>query len=311
MINIALFVLIAVIEMSMPYLTRKTNVFGISIPEAFVHHPKLGQWKKTYRLTIGGASLILLILQLAGNLFPIDLQILNLSFFIALMLMLLITTAVYLFFHHKVKSFKQDAGWEQQAHYVHVTDLALRQKLRLAPAPFFIIPIVITAALIAFTFMNYSQIADQIPIHWGINGEADRWVDKSPLSIILSPLILLSLQVFFLITSYQFKAAKLNLTAQNRQSSANRELLQRLYGSWYALVVNYAVTFLFVFLQFHSLLLQESSRTVSLLPIAVFLIAILLGLVVMIRKTSSIQEKFNHELTNESSVQDDQYWIWG
>ena len=61
----------------------------------------------------------------------------------------------------------------------------------------FSVPIIITLALIAFTYMNYESIPEVFATHWNGAGEVDGWTQKSRLSVISMPLILLAIQISF------------------------------------------------------------------------------------------------------------------
>lgn len=74
--------------------------------------------------------------------------------------------------------------------YLHVTDLSIRQNDESLSPLFFSLPIIMTLALIAFTYMNYETIPAIFATHWNSVGGADGWTEKSRLSVISMPLIL-------------------------------------------------------------------------------------------------------------------------
>jgi len=56
LIIVGIFIIVGIMETITPHLTRKTLVFGVSIPEPYVKHPQLKLWKKHYSQIIAGIT---------------------------------------------------------------------------------------------------------------------------------------------------------------------------------------------------------------------------------------------------------------
>src|SRR5699024_1025558 len=111
---IILFVPIFIMTAFIPYWTRKTESFGISIPEAIYNSERLRSMRKKYSQQIIWLSIITTVLLVALffiiNLSPENLAIL---YTVLILLYLIISFFVYLKFHRKMKRLKKAEQWFQ------------------------------------------------------------------------------------------------------------------------------------------------------------------------------------------------------
>jgi len=273
---LSIFIFVGVLETVTPYLARKTTVFGVSIPEPYVQHQQLLIFKKHYSMMVGSIAVACFIGQILLLFTSIQDEQFVLLSFVLLYVVLLIAAGLYMFYHIKTKKLKKQENWEAHVKTVYVMDLSFRDRDEVLSPTFFVLPIIITLALITFTYMNYNAIPDVFATHWNAAGEVDGRTEKTWLAVIVMPLILLGIQISFFIISIGMKSAKIQLSAQAKEASANRELNQRKYGSWYLAAINYSMT-----------------------------------LILLIWKLSNSNERFDDLQTNETAADDDRYWKWG
>ena len=107
------------------------------------------------------------------------------------------------------------------------------------------------------------------------------------------------------------KSAKIQLSAHAKEASANRELKQRKYGSWYFAAINYSITILLVVLHYTTVILKNQTAPYFFPLFIVFMIVSLGGLILLIWKLSKSNERFDDLHTNETAAADDRYWKWG
>lgn len=312
LITVGIFIIVGVLEAMTPHLARKTNVFGVSIPEPYIKHSQLIQWIKRYSQWIGGTAGLCLLVQIGLHLLTaMQGEKVTLLSFILLYIMLLLSSSLYMFYHVKTKKLKGQEQWETQAKTVYVTDLSVRQKDETLSPIFFSIPIIMTIALMTFTYMNYDSIPDVFATHWNSAGKADGWTEKSRFSVISMPLILLAIQISFFIMGRGMKEAKLQLSAQAKEASIHRELAQRKYGSWYLVAINFSMTILLVVLHYTTVILKNQTAPYFFPLFIVFNVVTLGGLLVLIWKLSKSNERFDDLHTNETAATDDRFWRWG
>lgn len=311
LIIVGIFIIVGILETLTPHLTRKSIVFGVSIPEPYVKHPQLQLWKKHYSQIIGGIAGLFLLGQIGLYLSPMQEEKASLISFILLYIMLLVSSGLYMSYHVKTKKLKVQEQWEAQIKTVYVTDLSIRQNEETLSSIFFSVPMIITLALIAFTYMNYETIPAVFATHWNGAGEVEGWTDKSWLSVVSMPLILLAIQISFFIMNQGMKSAKIQLSVQAKEASIHRELAQRKYGSWYLAAINFSMTILFVVLHYTTVILHDQTVPYFFPLFLIFNVVTLGGLLVFIWKLSKSNERFDEVHTNETAATDDQYWKWG
>ena len=64
------------------------------------------------------------------------------------------------------------------------------------------LPLFFIGAMFVVGVVMYPRLPDQIPVHWGISGEIDRWSDTSFLSVFQLPLMALGLYVLFVVAPH-------------------------------------------------------------------------------------------------------------
>lgn len=308
---IGIFIFVGVLETVTPYLSRKTTVFGVSIPEPYVQHQQLQLFKKHYSMFVGSIAAAFLLGQILLLLTSIQEEKFVLLSFIFLCVMFLLSAALSMSYHIKIKKLKKQENWEAHVKTVYVTDLSIRDRDEVLSPVFFALPVIITLALITFTYMNYNAIPDVFATHWNAAGEADGWTEKTWISVIVMPLILLGTQISLFIISFGMKSAKIQLSAQAKEASANRELTQRKYGSWYLAAINYNMTILFVVLHYTTVILKDQTAPYFFPLFIVSMIVSLGGLILFNWKLSKSNERFDDLHTNETASADDRYWKWG
>ncbi|MFJ8088915.1 DUF1648 domain-containing protein [Lysinibacillus sp. NPDC095746] len=308
---VSIFIFVGVLETLTPYLARKTTVFGVSIPEPYVQHQQLLIFKKHYSMMVGSIAVACFIGQILLLFTSIQEEQFVLLSFVLLYVVLLIAAGLYMFYHIKTKSMKKQENWEAHVKTVYVMDLSIRDRDEVLSPTFFALPIIISLALITFTYMNYNAIPDVFATHWNAAGEVDGRTEKTWLSVIVMPLILLGIQISFFIISIGMKNAKIQLSAQAKEASANRELNQRKYGSWYLAAINYSMTIVLVVLHYTTVILKNQTASYFFPLFIVFMFVSLGGLILLIWKLSNSNERFVDLHTNETAADDDRYWKWG
>ncbi|MBE1554828.1 DUF1648 domain-containing protein [Sporosarcina limicola] len=219
---------------------------------------------------------------------------------------------LYFTFHLKMRALRNKEDWYDKLRQVHVMDLSLRKQDNSLPSIFLGIPIIITLALITYTYMNYDTIPDVFPTHWGITGEPDAWSEKSILSVIMLPIVLLGIQVMMLCMSVAMKGSRMKLNVNKKAQSAKRVLDMRKYSSWYFALISYSVTILFVFLHHMTMLRQDMDITYFWIMLVCSIGVTLGGAILFMMKTRNIQENFTEQVqSNVTDIDEDQYWKAG
>ena len=130
------FGLVAVMMAVTPYITRKTESFGVTIPEAAYLDPELKKLRKQY-----AAVIIVFSILLAAALFIAvsTSQLLQTGFALAVLVDIAGNFLIYLYFHRKMKAIKKTRNWATGKKQAIIVDPKFRsQKLIFSNAWFLI-----------------------------------------------------------------------------------------------------------------------------------------------------------------------------
>ena len=316
MIFITLFII--AIQAAIPYLLKPTIVFGVTIPDTYTKNSTLLSYKKIYTRIIAGFGALAII----GFLIWIPASNANdesiVLFATATQFVLLFVSMIlYFLFHVKTTRFKQEQQWGANLKQVRITDLAIRTADEMLPWYSYIVPIVITIGLIAYTLIQYDNLPNLIPIHWGIDGQPDDFTKKTILSVIALPLILLITQGMMLWTNEMTKKSGIKISAINRKKSRSQQLSFRKYTSWLLFATTSFMTILLAFLQL-VIIHDEIGKPSILLALPIgFLVIIFIMTGIYAFKVGQSGSRLDVDVVDEENTDgitnydDDKYWKVG
>ncbi|MED3794764.1 DUF1648 domain-containing protein [Niallia alba] len=314
-IFIIMLLITVLFEAAIPFLIRKTVVFGVSVPSTQIKHPQISTYKKRYSLFVIIPSILSIVAyciwQAANNIQADQVAIIGTSLLFG---MLFWSLSLYFYFHGKMLWLKRDNKWEEQLKEVNVTELGVRQKDEMLPWYVFIIPMIITVGFLLFTITQYHILPAEIPVHWGPDGKPDRFTTKTPLSAVTLLLVLLTMQIMFLGINIATKKSGIKMIANNKQASKHRQLKYRKYSSWFSFLTSIAVTVLFILLQLTTLYNNIfSDYLLFLIPILITVL-ILIGTILFTIKVERLNRGLDgkeHPTQEISSFDTDSYWKGG
>lgn len=306
-------VFIAVMESAIPYLVKRTIVFGVSIPEGHLKDEKLVSYKKRYSLTVFCLSLATLALYFLWAIYvhPAEGKLVLLGTAIQFGI-LFISMALYFYFHARTIQRKKAQKWGDNVKQIKIVDLSIRSRDEMLSWYVYLLPMLITIGVIGYTVTQYSLLPEQIPTHWGPNGKPDSWTTKTPFSSIQLSLILLTMQVMFLGINEMTKRSGIKLSATSTEASRVRQLTLRKYSSWFMFIVMVVTTMLFTFLQFTTIHEGVVGDAIILSVPFLFIILVLIGTIIFALKVGKADEKIvSHPEDTISDFNEDQYWVGG
>lgn len=315
LIFIMMMLLTVMLEAAIPFLIRKTVVFGVSIPSTQIKHPQISVYKKRYSLLIVVPALFLLlaycIWQATKSTQANQVAIVGTFLLFGTLFW---SFSLYFYFHGKMLELKGENKWEEQLKVVSVTELGIRQKDEMLPWYVFLIPMIITVGFLLFTATQYDVLPTEIPVHWGADGKADRFTTKTPISSVSLLLVLLTMQFMFLGINIATKRSGIKIIANNKQASKRRQLKYRKYSSWLNLLISITITVLFILLQLTTLYNNIFSDYMIVIIPLLLTVVLLICTIVFTFKV----ERLNRELdgkeqeTQEISAFDaDNHWKGG
>ncbi len=309
--NFSIFLLVGLLYIFMPYLTRKTESFGISVPEEIYHSPRMQKIRKDYTKQ---ASIVVLILFVITLYFSITLtEPMNYNAFIAGLIGLLVALFVlYLRFHFFVKNLKQKEQWTSGKKQVAMVDTLFRKRNLTYSNKYFIIPLVIILISIAFTAINYDLIGDQIPMQYDFEGNPTNFREKSPASVFWPNLMqALMLGLFVFINSIIAKA-KQHINPADPEKSIRQNEVFRKKWSGFIIIIGTLMILMFSYTQLTFIYTIPPLTTVWIMMI--FTLIVTIGAVYLTITVGQGGSRVKIEDLNASDEIDrdlDQYWKLG
>lgn len=317
MMVIVLFVVIMVpvfiSMMFIPYLTRRTESFGVSIPVEVYHRAELKTMRKQYTTTTGIISISTIVLYLLLVIFFGNTTN-TISILFGLLLVLFVTGSflVYLNYHKQMKKLKTEQKWSKERVQQVVIDTRFRDQKLIHSNLWFIFSFFIAFATIFLTFQLYDQIPDRIPMQYGFDGEITNWADKSYRSVIIMPIMQVYLTLLFLFLNTMIAKAKQQVSAENPDQSIRQNVIFRRRWSAFIIITGIAVTLLFSFIQL-SFIYPVNGQLLVVVPL-VFGIGVTFGAIVLSFTTGQGGSRVNISIGTKGEVidrDDDQHWKLG
>ena len=249
-INIPTLFLIYILTYFTQALSGKRQFYGISLNSDYFNKYEFKNLDKKYKLFTTIGFIISLILEL------ISIYIFKAYVTSSVLPMLsfcLYNFFVYINIHNKVKALKSKLSINlydldlEKTKVILDTDF-IQEKNRIVKkySLIFTIPLIISTLVGIYVLANYNSIPDTIPTHWGPNGNADAFSDKSFIKIlaIIGMMIGLGVAIYISSISSLKTRAKLSIDSIDNSKKAHLHYLN-MFGFTF-LVLNIGCEVLFI-----------------------------------------------------------------
>lgn len=303
---------ITIIIIFIPYWTRRTESFGISIPENMYDHKKLRNMRKVYALKMTLISvgillsfpLIYIVLQPKESTFTIIYTVVTFSY-------LILSFFIYLTYHRQMKKYKQKNSWFQKQQHVVIDTKFRNEKLTLSNI-FYTIPAMIVLLTFLLTIIYYDLFPKEIPMNYSLTGKVTSTVTKSYRSVFMMPILQLFLLGIFIFVNVVIQKAKQQLSAENPEQSRKQNIIFRRRWSIFLFFSGLGLTIMLSFVQLSLIYPFHPTLLFSLFLIVIS--AILIGSIVLSITTgqggSRVQLATN-TTSKRVNRDDDMYWKLG
>ena len=308
-----MYLIVLALQIFIPYLVQETIVFGVTVPEQYRKHPSLKMAKKLYTYVMTYVGLTLLIIMLVMNwTMAFSEQIQGIVFICVLFGLLAVSMIMYGINHSKILKLKKTEQWGLHLKQVRAVDLTARNRDEMLPWPFFVAPMGITALLIAFTWLNYNLMPNNIAVHWGPSGEADDWVEKTYFTVVSLPVVMLMMQCMMWGIVDSIKRSAIKLAIHHKEESLENQLKIRKFASWLVLLISYGITVLLTGLQLSNIY-PELAEGKKLLPLFIlFLVVVLGGVLMLVWNMRKWRLNYTDNVPLEvTDIDEDRYWKGG
>ncbi|AYC30660.1 DUF1648 domain-containing protein [Paenisporosarcina cavernae] len=316
-----LFVIILIFTFTLqaiiPYYIRETEVFGIRIPEEYVHDERIVQLKKRYTLLLLLLEVVFIGAYLLANVI-LEWNEASQSFWGAssLFVGMVVSLGLYVIHHQKVRAWKQKENWASGRRVKKVIDTSFRHRLELIPSYFYVIPMIFSIAIGVLLLVKYDELPNSIPVHWGPTGEVDGFANKRIATVISLPVSLLFIQGLLWFFRLSLAKSGANLQVRAKKRSLEQQLAFRKFTSWLLLFISIAITVLLGYAQL-SILYPDFGTAKGMMILSVLFVMGILGAVLIytlkVGQSGSRYTTMEDEEVGDTSTDslEDHHWKYG
>ncbi|MGI2294986.1 DUF1648 domain-containing protein [Paenibacillus sp. GXUN7292] len=315
MIGLVLLIMVPVVLITtiVPYITRRIESFGVTIPEEAQDDAEIIALKKQYVWLNGGLGALV-----TASLLVCSTMLTNETTWSVLLLAhlfgyIIVSFAIYLKQHNAVKALKKRKQWLNPSVQRVVIDTSFRRR-NLTVSYFWFIPHILLIIGTALTgVLGYEHFPEIIPLKYNLSGEVINSAVKS-YSSVLWPVVTQSvLLIIFIFVHYTIGRSKQLIESSDPEGSLQRNILFRRRWSAFMMISSFLFTALFFFIQLRWLLGWNGiEQTIAPLAVTGFLIIGSIVLTVTTGQGGSRIKMANGAQGKSAPAADlDQYWKLG
>ncbi|MFS0782606.1 DUF1648 domain-containing protein [Bacillus sp. 1P06AnD] len=295
-----------------PYFTRKTELFGVSMPEEISNRSDIQAMRKRYALQTGITILGLTAILLgAAYLFEGSTDAI-----LAIGMAAIIIILPFLFYlpaHKKLTKMKRKEGWfDNKKTERIIIDTTFHSKKIIHSYSWFLIPgfITITTALISM-FM-YDSLPSSIPTHFDFRGNPDSYSRTTFGTVFLLPTIQFASVLLMMAVNMSIKKAKQQINAQNPAESAIQSIAFRRRWSGFIIVTATFMCILFLLVQLSMFNLISSQISIyASFGLTFLLLLYTVYLTIKVGQGGSRIKTGKKAATSFSNRDEDEHWKLG
>lgn len=301
-----------------PYVTRKTESFGVTIPEEEHTNPHVKAIRDNYRMSVLAFGIVFgLFVIVVTLLMPIKIS--QIFFTAGMFLQIIIMFLFYLSGHKKMKVLKAENNWMVGKNQVVVVDTGFRNKRVMVSPLWFLLYVVLIAATVAFGLIMYDKMPDRIPMHFDINGVANKWAAKSYKVLLFAPVIQLLMTFLFVFVYWIIGKSKQQIDAANPEKSVEQGRRFRYSWSAFLMFTGLATVAIFGFMQIAMTGLVKNPVIITLIPIAISVGIVAAAIILSIKvgqggsriTVGNIGKSAATAMVGAANRDDDRFWKLG
>lgn len=296
-----------------PYWTRKTESFGVSIPEDVFDHQTLKTMRVSYAQMMMIVGIVLLFIYFFVALFFTTDEVMFSIFYSGIIIVyLMISFIIYLRFHKQMKQLKAEQQWTQDKSQQLIIHTKFHDKPLTISHWFYGIPILLSFGMILISIIFYDRFPAEIPLQFDLTGEVTRSAPKSYSTVLGLPITQLVLSFTFLFVNIVIAKAKQQVSASHPDESMQRNIIFRRRWSIFLFITAILITLLFITIQVN--IFTPLDQMVMMIMSLVVTFGVIIGAIILSITTGQGGSRIS--LPSEENPQvidrdDDQYWKLG
>lgn len=303
-------IILYIVFYNMPSFKNKKQIFGVSINDKYLNYYAFKNLCKEYKKLI---NLIFLFILISSFIFIFVFNKTDFASIYSILAMVLLNFIVYINVHNKAKIIKlelinsnsEDVSPSSKI-IIDSVYICERNKIIKKFKIMYLIPLLILLISSIYTFFNYNNIPNSIPIHWNLYGIADSFIDKSYTNIILIVLGQFMLSLLLAFTSLSSIKSRVKIDTKDnieKSKSENISYLNKIGYTFLVLIVSINLILVNSFISYVNG--PNLNLYITILSFILMVASIIYLMFVFIKspnmKTSS----------SFSSDEDENYWIFG
>ncbi len=298
-----------------PFWTRKTESFGVTIPEEVYNGPQVRSMRHRYSISMTIWSLVtILIAFVVQTFFSMSEETMTYISIIMMVVLMTIGFLFYLKFHFQMKLFKKENVNTLNDKQIIVVQTSFHSEKRAYSNRWFMFGAGIIIITVFFTMNHYEQFPSKIPINYNLSGEPTNWTAKSYTAVMFLPIIQLYMLIIFIFANMIIRTAKQQIDATHPTSSIKQNLLFRRRWSRFLIWTGTVTIALMSFIQYTHVYPVPTSIQFSLF--IAYTAVILITVIVLSIKTGQGGSRIQTNIvtTNEqvnTIRDDDKHWKLG
>lgn len=275
------YVPILILSAIIPYISRKTESFGISIPQEEYDNSEVKKIRNNYCISVLAFGLVMSLFSLFTAFFGAkDATMIFLP--IGTLVQLAIMFVFYLIGYKSMQSLKYSKKWAQDRPQIVVVDTEFRKKKLMVSPLWFVVYIIIILTTLFLGFFMYDKIPDRIPMHYNINGEVDSYTAKSYKVLFFAPVIQIFMTFLMAFVYWVIGKSKQQFDPSDIEKSIDQNRVFRYRWSAFIMLMGPLLLVVFLFLQLTFTGFIKDVRLVTIVPMVIVLIIVASSIVLSV-----------------------------
>ncbi|AJS59936.1 DUF1648 domain-containing protein [Paenibacillus sp. IHBB 10380] len=308
---IFVFVPTIVLMVSMPFLTRETISFGVTVSAVQFHSEPLRQMRKSCArisaILHTMLFIVCIICLIYGDEHSKQQSWIIVTYSLAIVVISLVINISY---HFKMKSLLPMLPIAQEPS-IMAEDTGFWKRNSGLSNNWFLIHVLIIVVSIVTVLLNYDQIPDQIPIHFNSSWNVDRYAAKSYSLVLIPTIIQVFITLLFIFEKWSIRRVKQQVQPTDPNRSIRQDVTFRRTWSCFMITASFLLVILFSVVQLNMISLLNINFAI---PIILIIIAFIMlygfALSFWAGQGGSRLER-SADYSNVRPVHDDDKWLLG
>lgn len=310
-VMIFVFVPAIVLMVSMPYLSRETISFGVTVSPVQFHSEPLRQMRKSYAWISAILHTILFIVCIICLIYG-DEHSMQQSWIIVTysLAMVVISLVINISYHLKMKSLLPMLPIALEPSIMAV-DTEFRKRNIGLSSNWFLIHVLIIGVTIVTVLRNYDLIPDQIPIHYDSSWNVDGYVAKSYSSVFMPTIMQVFITLLFIFENWSIRRVKQQVKPTDPNRSIRQDVTFRRTWSYFMITASFLIVILFSVVQLNMISLLNMNFAISIILIIIALIILYAFALTFWAGQSESRLERSADSSNVRPVHNDDKWLLG